>query len=123
MAHFTEVFSVDKKVLDKYGAFDISLISDLPLFIDPFLLFTSERKDYQALHEGIISYLAFLRDKSVAGSVTAAGLERWFNFHEVRQNWLGFTILGNGGSGLGTEFARALNQSLARYLPSLVMSK
>src|SRR6202035_1065033 len=58
--------------------------------------------------------LEFLRDKSVAGSVSSAGLERWFNFHEVRQNWLGFTILGNGGSGLGNDFARTLNQSLAK---------
>jgi hypothetical protein len=114
MTHFTEIFGVDKKALDAHGAFDISLISDLPLFIDPFLLFTSEREDYQALHRGIIRYLEFLRDKSVAGTVSAAGLERWFTFHEVKQNWLGFTILGNGGSGLGPEFARTLNASLAK---------
>jgi len=28
--------------LNKYGAFDISLLADLPLFVDPFLLFNSK---------------------------------------------------------------------------------
>lgn len=113
-SHFTDLFDVSKEALDAYGAFDISLISDLPLFIDPFLLFTSEKEEYQALHQRIIKYLEFLRDKSIGGEVTNAGLERWFTFHEVKQNWLGFTVLGNGGSALGREFAVSLNSSLGQ---------
>ena len=31
------------------GALDISVVSDLPLFVDPFLLFNSENAEYQAL--------------------------------------------------------------------------
>lgn len=31
--HFTDYFEVDPDVLDEYGAFDTSLINDLPLFI------------------------------------------------------------------------------------------
>lgn len=119
MTHFTEIFGVPKTALDAYGAFDISLISDLPLFVDPFLLFTSDKPEYQALHEDIIKYLVFLRGKAVAGGVTSAGLELWFTFHEVKQNWFGFTILGNGGSGLGREFANALNESLARVFANM----
>lgn len=113
MSHFTEIFEVSKDTLDTHGAFDVSLISDLPLFVDPFLLFTSDKEVYGQLHQEIIRYLRFLKDKSIAGEVTVASLERWFMFHEVKQNWLGFTLLGNGGSGLGSEFARTLNNSLA----------
>jgi len=47
MVYFTDFFRIEKKVLDDYGAFNISLINDLPLFIDPFLLFGSKKDDYQ----------------------------------------------------------------------------
>jgi hypothetical protein len=33
--------------------------------------------------------------------VNEALLYNWYVFKEVKQNWFGFTILGNGGSGLG----------------------
>ena len=39
--YFTDFFNVDEELLDEYGAFNISLINDMPLFIDPFLLFYS----------------------------------------------------------------------------------
>jgi hypothetical protein len=119
VSHFTEVFDVEKSVLDKYGAFDISLLSDLPLFIDPFLLFSSEKDEYQKLHDEIIKYLKFLRDKSVAGKGTATGLKRWYMFSEVKQNWLGYTVLGNGGSALGPAFAKALNESLGKIFTDI----
>ena len=36
---FTEKFQVDSDILKNYGAVDISLICDVPLFIDPMLIF------------------------------------------------------------------------------------
>jgi hypothetical protein len=39
-------------------------------------------------------------------------IEHWFTFHEVKQNWLGFSKNGNGGSGLGKDFAQALYSNL-----------
>jgi hypothetical protein len=39
-------------------------------------------------------------------------LKAWYYFREVKQNWLGFTFLGNGGSGLGKDFAEALHGNL-----------
>lgn len=111
--YFTDFFQVPPDVLEEYGAFNISLISDLPLFIDPFLLFNSDREDYQRLHEDMISYLRFLRDKSLAGNIDEGLLKSWFNFSEVRQNWLGFSESGNDGRGLGPKFARALNRNLS----------
>jgi hypothetical protein len=62
--YFTDFFGVPPDALEKNGAFNVSCIVDLPLFIDPFLLFTSNMPEYQALHDGIIRYLAFLRDRS-----------------------------------------------------------
>ncbi len=110
--YFSDFFSVRPEVLEEYGAFDVSLINDLPLFIDPFLLFNNTDPDYQALHEQIITYLKFLRDKSVAGKIDNGLLEAWFTFREVRENWLGYSLNGNGGSGLGMDFAIALNANL-----------
>lgn len=65
--YFSEYFKVSPKKLKAYGAFDISVVSDLPLFIDPFLLFNSEKPEYQALHDQILKYLFFLRDKATPG--------------------------------------------------------
>lgn len=109
---FSDTFGVDTEVLDKYGALDISVINDLPLFIDPFLLFHSEKSEYQALHQQIIDYLVFLRDRAAAGSVSDGVLRNWYCFPEVKQNWLGFSVVGNGGSGLGIDFARELHKNL-----------
>ena len=39
---FTGYFDVDEEVLEGYGAFNLSLITDPPLFIDPFLKFNSK---------------------------------------------------------------------------------
>lgn len=65
--HFTDFFEVAQDDLDSYGAFNISLLNDLPLFIDPFLLFNSTNPVYQNLHEGIIKYVRFLCDKFAQG--------------------------------------------------------
>lgn len=110
--YFTDYFGVDPEALEAYGAFNISLINDLPLFIDPFLLFASKKPTYQQLHEDIIAYLKFLRDQSVAGQISRGLLTAWYQFPEVSQLWLGFSKHGNQGSGLGPDFAKALNASL-----------
>ena len=39
--YFSDFFAVDKGILEQEGIFDISLINDLPVFIDPFLIFNS----------------------------------------------------------------------------------
>ena len=57
--HFTDIFNVSREDLESYGAFIVSLIADMPLFIDPFLLFSSEKKEYQDLHKQILDYLSF----------------------------------------------------------------
>src|ERR1700688_2529118 len=109
---FSDRLEIDGAAVDDYGSFDISLIGDLPLFIDPFLLFNSDKPEYRLLHDELIRYLVFLRDKAKKGSVSDALLRAWYCFPEVKQTWLGFSLEGNQGSGLGIDFAYALHENL-----------
>lgn len=110
--YFSDVFEVSEKDLEKYGAFNISLVTDLPLFIDPFLLFNSRKPVYKFLHNNMIGYLRFLKNKSTETLVTPGLLKSWYHFSEVKQTWLGFCEAGNRGRGLGARFARSLNNNL-----------
>ena len=92
---------------------DISLLNDLPLFIDPFLIFCSEDPACKNMHEGIIKYIMFLRDDALAeANPSIKYLKYYYCFPEVRQTYLGFCKHGNYGSGLGLDFAKALHAGL-----------
>lgn len=121
--YFSDHFKVKEKDLEKYGAFNISLVADLPLFIDPFLLFNSKKKKYKQLHEDIIKYLVFLKDKSTSQTLDDGALKAWYAFKEVEQNWLGFSVTGNKGSALGMDFARALNGNLHKIFSEFGQEK
>jgi len=117
--YFSDFFHVRKSTLKRYGAFDISLLADLPLFVDPFLLFNSKKPKYRTLHDRMIEYLRFLKEKSTADHNLDTGLlASWYMFPEVCQNWLGFSASGNQGHGLGTTFAKALHSNLAKIFGS-----
>lgn len=109
---FSDFFEIRPSILAKAGLLNVSLVADLPLFMDPFLLFNSKRKVYRDLHEEIIRYLRFLRDRAVPGDQPPGLRKSWYTFSEVRQNWLGYSKTGNSGSALGADFAAALNRSL-----------
>jgi hypothetical protein len=113
--YFSEHFGIDPAVLDEYGAFDISVVSDLPLFVDPFLLFNSDDPVYQQLHEEILRYLRFLRDRATP-DLDKGLINAWYRFKEVKQNWLGYTLFGNDGAGLGEKFAVDLHGALGDIL-------
>lgn len=108
---FSDIFEIEPATVEEYGALDISLINDLPLFVDPFLLFSSDKQEYQELHQKIIDYLCFLKEVS-SRNINEGLLYAWFKFPEVKQNWLGYSKVGNSGSGLGNKFAQALNSNL-----------
>jgi hypothetical protein len=110
--YFSDFFDVPTDVLDDYGAFNVSLINDLPLFIDPFLLFGSKKPEYQKLHDSILKYLSFLKSKSEQGITDLSQVKSWYLFPEVKQNWFGYSKIGNGGSGLGEKFGRAMSSSM-----------
>ena len=44
--YFSDFFDVDEDIIESYGAVNISLINDMPLFVDPILLFNSEKPEY-----------------------------------------------------------------------------
>ena len=89
--YFSDFFDVDPATVEDYGAFNVSLLADLPLFIDPFLLFNSYKPEYQQLHAEIITYLKFLRDKSSNSELQDGLIEAWYRFPEIKQTWLGFS--------------------------------
>lgn len=109
--YFSDFFEVSTDKLEKYGAFNISLLNDLPLFIDPFLLFNSKKAKYKKLHRQIIDYVIFLKGISTK-NIDDALVRSLFTFREVKQNWFGYSKTGNSGSGLGNKFAFALRNNL-----------
>jgi hypothetical protein len=115
---FSDFFRVRQRTVERYGAFDISLVADLPLFVDPFLLFNSRKRTYKKLHDEIIEYLLFLRDKSAQQQLDRGLICAWYVFPEVKQNWLGFSLSGNRGRGLGSKFAHALHANLGQLFKS-----
>ncbi|MCK9615293.1 MAG: hypothetical protein M0R48_07315 [Candidatus Omnitrophica bacterium] len=121
--YFSDIFDVKPKTIEKYGAFNVSLINDLPLFIDPFLLFNSDKKEYQKLHEDILKYVAFLRDRSISIEVSDGLLRSWYCFPEVKQTWLGYSEIGNAGRGPGIEFAKSLDNNLSNIFADFDKNK
>lgn len=112
--YFSDFFGVSHKTVEKYGALDISLVCDNPAFVDPFLIFA--RKKYKGLHDFIIAYLTYLRDLSVKeGTLDTGKYNHYYKFPEVKEVWLGYSVAGNAGLGLGTEFADSLYGNLNKF--------
>jgi len=101
---FSNYFDIDESILSNYGALNICLSSDLPLFIDPFLLFASKKTEYIDLHEKVVKHLLLLKDYATENNGHDVNIDL-FRFPEIKQNWLGMSKYGNGGKGLGKKFA------------------
>jgi hypothetical protein len=109
--YFSDYFNIQKQTVEDYGAIDINLICDLPLFIDPMLIFNSHKSEYTALHNDIIHYFHFLARKSDIGFREGDFLT-YFNFGEIKNNWLGYSKEGNEGNGNGETFSRFLANNI-----------
>ena len=119
---FSERFQISSELLKEYGAVDISLVCDIPLFIDPMLIFNSEKEIYKNLHKSIIRYFHFLYTKAEQG-LTMKEVSAWFNFSEVPNNWLGYSLVGNKGLALGKEYAKFLYENIAFAISTHGISK
>jgi len=117
--YFSDAFGVSPKALERYGAFNVSLVSDLPLFVDPFLIFNSRKPKYRKLHRSIVRYLQFLYKKARTQNLTPGLIASWYRFPEISHNWLGFSETGNQGRGLGHKFAGALHSNLGLLFQGL----
>lgn len=120
--YFSEKFNVDKKLIDQYGAIDISLVCDLPLFIDPMLIFNSKKPEYKKLHDYLIKFFSFLTDKSEQ-ELNLDDIMAYFIFSEIKNNWLGYSKVGNEGRGLGKNFALFLSNNLKFIMADNKISK
>lgn len=109
---FSEKFQVSSELIKEYGAVDISLVCDVPLFIDPMLIFNSEKEIYKNLHRSIVRYFHFLYTKATQG-LKVKEIDAWFNFSEVPNNWLGYSLVGNKGLALGKKYAKFLYENIA----------
>ena len=119
---FSEQFQTDTELIKAYGAVDISLVCDIPLFIDPMLIFNSDKREYQLLHQEIIRYFHFLYTKAKQG-LSSKEINAWFNFSEVPNNWLGFSLVGNKGLALGKKYAEFLYKNIEFALDTHGISK
>jgi hypothetical protein len=108
---FSEKFEIEKHILEEYGAIDISLVCDIPLFIDPMLIFNSEKPQYKILHNNIIKYFHFLAKKSEE-KLNISDIKTWYTFNEVCNNWFGYALEGNKGSALDIEFGKFLYNNI-----------
>lgn len=117
--HFTDYFSVNPSDLRNYWAFNVSLIADVPLFVDPFLIFNSKKAEYKKLHQDILTYLQFLSENADPNQDKWL-MKSWYTFSEVKQNWLWFSSGSNKGHGLWKDFAISLNRNLSSILKNNV---
>lgn len=101
---FSDYFQIDNSLLENFGALNICLSSDLPMFIDPFLLFASKKPEYQILHKKVVNHLLILKNYATENNGQDVDINL-FRFPEIKQNWLGLSEYGNGGKGLGKKFA------------------
>lgn len=104
---FSERFNLPSSIIEEYGAIDISLTADIPMFIDPILIFNSSDEKYKELHQKIIKYMYFLAKKS-KDKLSEKEIKTWFVFNEVCNNWFGYSLNGNKGSALDIEFGKLL---------------
>lgn len=117
--YFSEFFGIDHNIVEKYGALDISLVADMPVFIDPFSLFASEKKEYNDLHEGIVNYLRYLRDIADKPISKIPGvIKELFAFPEFPYTYMGFCESGSSGHGLGFRFGKTLRDNISEILGS-----
>lgn len=119
---FSEYFKIDSEIIKAYGAIDISLVCDLPLFMDPMLIFNSERVEYQQLHNEIIRYFHFLSNKAKNG-LSKNGIKAWFSFNEIPNNWMGYSLIGNKGRALGENYSNFLYENISFALTTNNISK
>ncbi len=85
---------------------------DLPLGIDPFLLFKSRDSEYRTLHEMLIGAFNVGIEAVRKGSLSEAG--RILNFPEVAAIGLGYTQNSRRGSGVGTHLSGLILETLKR---------
>ena len=121
--YFNEYFNVSVDKLDKYGALNISLDCDLPLFIDPLLIFISNNLLFKSWHEKLVKYILFLSSLKKTGQPPKDIIRSYFTFKEIRNNWLGLSKTGNRGSAIGNYYGESLYKNIENVIETHSISK
>lgn len=122
--YFSDHFEIEHDAIEKYGALDIALVCDNPAFVDPFLIFANPK--YKEQHTFIIRYLEFLRDRAISSSsqtLDGGDFQQYYKFSEVKEAWLGYSVDGNAGLGLGPLFAESLYKNLNKIFANFGKEK
>ncbi len=122
--YFSDYFGINHSTIEDFGALDIALVCDNPAFVDPFLIFANSK--YKKQHIFIINYLEYLRDKAISNSgkeLSNGDFQHYYKFPEVKQTWLGYSIDGNAGLGLGPLFAKSLYKNLNKIFANFGKEK
>ncbi len=85
---------------------------DLPVGIDPFLLFKSREPGHQQLHQQLLS--AFNRGIQAIRHGDSTQARMLFDYPEVSEIGLGYTQSGKRGSGVGTHLSGLIIDTLAQ---------
>lgn len=112
--YFTQKFEVSPASLNEYGAININLTADRPLFIDPLLIF--HRSKYEKWYNSIVQYLEFLfqlSSRNVDKRERTRIIKTYFMFREICQNWLGYSLNGNKGRGQNEHFGAELFNNIS----------
>jgi hypothetical protein len=83
---------------------------DVPVGIDPFLLFKSRNAEYRSLHETLVAVFNSGIDAIRRGKLSEA--RRVFNFPEVSAIGLGYTLRSKRGSGVGAHLTGLIVETL-----------
>lgn len=121
--YFNEYFDIDTSELDTYGALNISLDYDLPLFIDPLLIFLSENPNFKTWHEKLVKYILFLSSLKNSNSPSKDVIKTFFTFKEICNNWLGLSQTGNRGSAIGNYYGESLYKNIENVIQTHDISK
>lgn len=96
------------------------LREDLPLYLDPFLLWKSGRADYQALHVALLGFVDEVRKHVLAGSMTKARM-LLAEVSEPVELGLGYAAGTKRGSALGPATISGIVETF-RQMPQLEAS-
>ena len=113
---FSDRFDVHPAVLEKYGAFDISRRLRPAGLHRPVPAVQQQQEEVRRRCTTRSSTTCGSCATSAADDLDPGLIKSWYTFKEVKQNWLGFTVGGNDGHGLGPKFAKALHAALGDIL-------
>lgn len=117
--YFSTAYNIKNPLEEDW--FDISLDRDTCLFIDPMLVFQTDKSDFINCAGKIKGFFneAFKRVAVLKGTskiVTDQKLQKMLEFREPKELCLGFTQYGSSGSGIGKDFSEKIRNAMVELL-------